>query len=540
MAAESFGNMCPASGLCVMKKSAKILNRTDNLKSQTWPLYTGAVLVYGIVFWFWQVQSVPVSLYMAGVALWAMALLPLALWYRKGFQGLPMFELICVAYGLAYGPPIYLVPNQIMIMSQSVALPYEIMLHASLSALLGLAALITGYHLFGSQVRQTGLPQLDLPLASDQRISFAYFALAIGLGATFVEPFAGERFRAIVHLFESQSQIGIVVLTYLVFGHKQARLDTKLLLFASVALWVILGLAGGMLESVMTPLVLVFIVYWHARRRFPWGLALLISAGILILTPLKLAYRDRVWSGSEGNGGTLARLNVWWEVAGDTIAGERSGLEQQDPVGETMGRVDLLHKLAYVQSLTPNEVPYFEGKSYLYLVYTFIPRVLWPGKPVASDATDLMDFGYRLRSEENTGTKIAIGLIGEAFANFGWMGIVTVLFLQGLFFRTVNQVLNGPQSDGGRAIYLSIMVIFLNGVGTSAVILFGSVIQITIASATLMRPFALGFSASSGAARMTRQKRRKVRALLQANQSSRFHERNRPVTAEQPPAEEKS
>jgi hypothetical protein len=56
-------------------------------------------------------------------------------------------------------------------------------------------------------------------------------------------------------------------------------------------------------------------------------------------------------------------------------------------------------------------------------------------------------------------------------------------------------MLNGPRSEGGRAIYLVIMAYFLNGIGSSAAVLFGALVQYILASAVIMRPFASSWQA---------------------------------------------
>jgi hypothetical protein len=264
------------------------------------------------------------------------------------------------------------------------------------------------------------------------------------------------------------------------------------------------------MEFALIPLVLVFTVQWHVRRRFPMALSLLIGAYLIVLTPVKSEFRERSWRGEGAGAGLMGRLRIWWEAGFDVVSAERQGLEEHDSIGETMSRVDLLHKFAYVQTMTPEEVPYLGGRSYEYFLYTFIPRFVWPDKPEATMATDLVDFVYKLRSEVNVRTNMGIGQIAEAYANFGWQGIFGVFFLQGLFFAFIDNMLNSSHSYGGRAIYLSIMVMFLNGVGTSAVILFGSVIQIMIGSAILMRPFALGFAFHREDARLNRKQKLKA------------------------------
>ena len=129
--------------------------------------------------------------------------------------------------------------------------------------------------------------------------------------------------------------------------------------------------------------------------------------------------------------------------------------------------------------------------------YLLVPRVVWPNKPVATDATDMIDYAYKFRDEfeEKRTANISIGFLPESYANFGVWGVLFVMGLQGSIFALMDLVLNGRRSQGGRAIYLSIMVFWLNGIGTTTVILFGSLIQMMLASAVLMRPFALSFRA---------------------------------------------
>jgi hypothetical protein len=71
--------------------------------------------------------------------------------------------------------------------------------------------------------------------------------------------------------------------------------------------------------------------------------------------------------------------------------------------------------------------------------------------------------------------------------------------LQGIVFALLDATLNGPRSEGGRAIYLAIMAYFLNGIGSSAAVLFGALVQYILASALIMRPFASSWQAVKGA-----------------------------------------
>src|SRR5258708_6437516 len=69
--------------------------------------YGGLITLYAVVFGVWQAERVPWRAHLAGVTIAAVALFPLALWHRRGHQGVPMFELICLAYGISFSAPLY-------------------------------------------------------------------------------------------------------------------------------------------------------------------------------------------------------------------------------------------------------------------------------------------------------------------------------------------------------------------------------------------------------------------------------------------------
>jgi hypothetical protein len=290
----------------------------------------------------------------------------------------------------------------------------------------------------------------------------------------------------------SQFNVAIVLLAYMVYGTERDQL-VQVALYAAVFYAFLVGLTTGMLENALMPLVLMLAVRWHATKRIPW---LAIVAGFVafgVLNPAKFEYRRQVWYSGEEYGFD-ERLSVW----GEAVEGEIEGSVQQetweDRIRETLARFDLVHRFTYVREMTPAYIPYYRGETYSYFLYAWIPRLLWPEKPSGSEANQRLDVDYGLKYEWQDST-ISIGQLPEAYANFGIIGIAVVMALQGIIFAALDAILNGPRSDGGRAIYLVIMAYFLNGIGTSATMLFGALVQYILASAVLLRPFAMAWQA---------------------------------------------
>jgi hypothetical protein len=104
-------------------------------------------------------------------------------------------------------------------------------------------------------------------------------------------------------------------------------------------------------------------------------------------------------------------------------------------------RFDLVSLLAYVIDETPSRVPYWDGESYQALLWKFIPRLLYPEKPVEEMG---QTFGHRygLLDEDDISTSVNMPQLCEMYANFGAPGVVIGMFLLGTFFRILNHSLN--------------------------------------------------------------------------------------------------
>jgi hypothetical protein len=480
--------------------------------SRVWAGYCLAIVAYALLFSFWQVEVVPWDVHLAGIALAAICFFPMRLWFSRGAGEVPMFEVLCLAYALQFSVPLYLEPNALVILNDSVTLRWDDVFRALLISILGVSAMIAGYYIIRSGKPARNLPRIDLPLAPARRTQYLVLAFALGLGGMLLQLAgiggnADSSFGAIIRLLAMQFSTATVILAYQVYNGRRRSPALALTLYGLVAVAVLLGLATGLLENALIPLVLLFIVRWHATHSFPWWFLVGGFALFVVLTPVKNQYRDQVWYGT-GNYTLSERIDLWATLGLQSVQNVVSGdiLTTSGPaITQAMARFDLLHKFAYVQAETPSVVPYYNGATYGYFLYAWVPRVVWPDKPSASTANNTVDVDYGFLYSFQTGTtNIGIGQLPEAFANFGVLGVIFIMLLQGLLFGTLDRALNNPHSDGGRAIYLSIMVFFLNGIGSSAAILFGAIIQYTIASVLILRIFATGFTSGQKARRPER------------------------------------
>lgn len=460
-----------------------------------WHLYAASLLLFAVMFGIWHVEPVPPLAWLSGCFVWAVATFPLTIWYQRHQRGLPMFELVCIAYGFAYGVALFTTPDWIVIASHRIDLDWDLIEWAALLAGMGVFTGILTFFAVNRSLAHFGMGPLSLAVPVSTRTPYIAACLSLGLAAKVFDlfhPSSEAAYGAIVTAAAGQFYIGLVVLAYDSFQGQKSQVP----LIAVTAFATAIGLLGGMMETAMLPLVLVIIVRWYVRRRLSLVLAALTALFFFVVNPIKYQYRELTWSGQESVSAADRVLN-WLQAAQTTYLDFKDPLannpdeEADTPIDGTMQRIDLLHKFAYIESMTPHTVPYLGGLSYNYLLYTFIPRLIWPDKPKATESTDLVDFayGFRFYDQENRGTNIGAGFIAEAYANFSWWGVIMVLGIQGVIFGVLDRLLNDDRYIGGQAIYATVMMLFLNGIGTSAVVLFGNIVQFTVVSILFQRLF---------------------------------------------------
>jgi hypothetical protein len=88
--------------------------------------------------------------------------------------------------------------------------------------------------------------------------------------------------------------------------------------------------------------------------------------------------------------------------------------------------------LLLVQSRTPTDVPYFDGETYAFIPRLLVPRLLDPDKPRGHEGTYMMAIAYGLQTSDHTFRyTIGFGLLAEAYANYGFAGVVGLSLLIG-------------------------------------------------------------------------------------------------------------
>ncbi|MAV65254.1 MAG: hypothetical protein CMG00_08705 [Candidatus Marinimicrobia bacterium] len=142
-----------------------------------------------------------------------------------------------------------------------------------------------------------------------------------------------------------------------------------------------------------------------------------------------------------------------------------------DPLIAHNGGFDVSKTGLIMDYIDKNESKKF-GSSFLWIPLSFIPRSIWPDKPISIDTY----FGMKVYEATTYGSgAVPPGLFSELYWNFGYIGIIIGCFIFGIVFRfiEIHYLIKGNNNINSLIIYV---VCFL----TLGVAVFGSSINSTI------------------------------------------------------------
>lgn len=456
--------------------------------------YFVALLVFGLTMRLIQVSDVPTEAFAAGILVAAVCLLPLTRWIVGGRSGVPIFELICLSYGVQYSLPLYVRPNLIVILSHPELLGWDQTTQCLLLVAAGVAAMILAFYAGRGWGPIARVPRFATDLPSRQAGLYAVLCLAFGVGALLLQ-IAGHSPDPLslpgdlVRILSFQAYVALALLAFLHFEAQCPDRRRAALLFGGALALSALGFATGFLESALIPLLILLVVRWLSRRSVPWHWLLFSIVLFATADSVKAEYRAQyLTSGAPSS--IPSRVTGWTSMAWERwsgLAGAGSSPAVSPLTDPALARLDLLHIFAWLHTATPATLPYYGGSTYDYFLYGWIPRVLDPGKPNAAIATRTFEYDYALLEPSQLGqASIGIGHPAEAYANFGPPGVVVVMFLEGLFIALLWRIFDVPGLYAPKAVYLAVLLTFLNGIGSYTAILVTGTVENVLVSVVLI------------------------------------------------------
>lgn len=383
------------------------------------------------------------------------------------------------------------------------------------STIVGLAAVHTGFLI------QQGLPILfSVGPVPDDNIRRGYLIYVIGIYALHVGlqlfrplpsgdvPFAGSRIgtETIFALWSVGMLLRLAGPRLDVFGAfrgvlywaSAAALCALALRLAATRQrgvgWVLLLVGGVFVELVSNATTtskayIMFsflpIVWWmlfdvRVRRWLPASTALLTVLYLFIVAPGVEEARAAYWSG-ESAGSTVAALvttlsNPDFSSSHARVMIKRFLDRQFEPIA--VGYIDMEVQFS----------GFLHGEGMTYLVYAFIPRVLWPEKPWVSRGAWFTFYTGFSRSAAEATTSTGQSAVGELYFNFGLVAVALGMLVIGVGLAAVWRLAGNYPERGAitMLIYTDLMLGMPNmaEAGTTIVsivfklLVFGSILQL--------------------------------------------------------------
>jgi hypothetical protein len=409
--------------------------------------------------------------------------------------GLPVLPVLCMSFAVQYAMPVFTQEPRVILAQNEVRYLDDSDVVAALAlSILGVFLLQVSYYLLRRPRIAKKIPAISLHLSEARAEIFCVAVFVIYLLAGRMQSLLPEdtfqQFSAVFTLLQNQLLVAIAVLAWLAFSVRRHKRHLVMLYFV-VFVATLRGFATTMMELMIVPLAVLFIARWTYTRKVPLVSLATIALAFLFFSPVKMDIRSSVLGEIEATGRQQAqsRASEWIDSASrfwvESFQGKR-------PLGESTAdassRADLIHTFAYIYSFTPSVVSYQHGSTYSYLMIAWIPRMLWPEKPVANYANNFYAIEYGVSTEEGVKTSsFGATLMGEGFMNFGAPGVVLIMIVLGSTLSLMERIFGSGRSGvGGQAVLLAVFVYFLNGIGSSAELMFGGIVQNMICSAILI------------------------------------------------------
>lgn len=315
----------------------------------------------------------------------------------------------------------------------------ESITEALLVSILGLLCLYAGYYIARTAMRNLRPIRFLGSVSRESRKWIAWILFAVYLA---FQAFPALSYIPSINMLSEPLvflSIGILVSVWLDGELARGHFG---LLAGAIAITLMIKLLSGSLAQPVLFLVFLGILYWNKKRTLPWRMIALSVAIVVVLNPVKMAYRAETWNIDPTELSFREKAELFWTVAENYyVNADRPFIE--DP--STVNRLAHIAVLSYVVEMTPDPVPYWMGGSYRTLWTSFIPRILWPDKP---QATIGQEFGHRymLLGDSDEVTSFNLPWLPEFFANFGLAGVMLGMFGVGVLFRFLVHKFTAPAS----------------------------------------------------------------------------------------------
>lgn len=358
------------------------------------------------------------------------ALFPSYLWIKGRVPGLPIFPVYALTHIWTYAFP--LISNNPLITMYE---PNDIFFVGLTVA----GFLLLGTFIWLRFVKTKQRPHVSLRGLTEDR-GDRFFLASIAGGLLFIViAYSGKLsvssgvFGLIRGITMGLSSLAIFLLSYR-WSKGQLPRNLSLLFWLLTIGYLIVSAASLVLVYSFSTLMLIFIAITIGRGKIPVVSIVIILLLVTVLHAGKGDMRDRYWTDNERISPTpLQYPGFFAEWIGHGFENLFSSENQSRQ--SLLDRAGLLNLLLKTQTESPDEVPYLYGATYAHIPEQFIPRIFYSEKTSSHEGTVLLNIHYGIQTRETAATtSIGWGLLNEAYANFGFIGVIALAIIVGILY----------------------------------------------------------------------------------------------------------
>jgi len=440
----------------------------------------------------------------AGVILAIASIYPLYFWLLGWSHGLPIWPVFVASNGVAAALPMIQDSGNLAVYTSGETIVGGF-------TFVGFFAL--GTVIWLSLTARRGKPPANVLMISrehSERYLFGFIVAGLlfylnQLGG--IIPLPGNTMQIARGVSGSLSTLGIFVLAFY-DGQGLLKRPQSIWLAVLATMTTMAAAAGLIIATAIVPVAMLLMGYALGSGKVPWRALAVVLIVATILHPGKFAMRALYW----GPDRPAFRLTVlpqfyldWFghgmeHFAG--ITGLGAPVAKEDEVSSLFERSGNLHMLLLVQKKSPDEVPFLNGLTYEPIPRLLIPRFLDDEKGISHAGNVLLTVNYGVQTIEQTrGTSIGWGLVPEAYANFGYVGVAGLAVVLAIFYSWMTNISTGVPMTSLRFVLGLLIMAAATKADTMGVFItsqFQGIVGVSLAALVLMRRQRNPFAAEGG------------------------------------------
>lgn len=368
-----------------------------------------------------------------GLAMLTLAAIPALLWAKRGNSSLPVFEVLMLTTANAYAFPLLNGHHELLLYST------EDITRAGLAVILFQGCALLVYELTRGRPSRRAFWREEV--VSQNVGQWMIYGMLLNTAYLYVSIFTDIVPSALNSILRAIFfGIGIVstFITARRMGEGRLSSGARAFFFANIFFQAVFMMSTLYLVSAVSLFLLTFVGYVSGCGRLPIIPMATVLFAIAILHNGKSEMRDKYWANEYPTPGVFGLPNFYLEWIHDGWKLHDGENTRSKLTSKLIDRTSLFHLMCLVVSTTPSTQPFLEGETYLDIPAQFVPRLLWPNKPLGHVSTSKLAIYYGLQTEEETETTtIGFGMLTEAYANFGWFGVAGIGALLAFFIKKI-------------------------------------------------------------------------------------------------------